>query len=253
MRPIKRTRMLSALLLVVAFALGVLAASVQAGDVFLPLVVGANTVQETPTPLGTVKVENVHYDASHEVFYGELVNETPCTVSAAGVTLYLLDADGLPIGNETGDSMAPILLPGERTPFRVRWYDTIPTWDSYVVTVYWDPIDRLTIERMDATEDWYGTWAGTAVVRNQLPVRVQALRVGMVLTGCNGQVIGYTMPWDIFGPLAPGDVLTVTQTFYSGTRDNYAKAWGCAAFAVPCGGDRYSLLGQGEQRGVEGQ
>ena len=92
-----------------------------------------------------------------------------------------------------------------------------------------------------------------ATVRNQLPVRVQTLAVGMVLYAPTGQVIGYDDPWEHLGPLAPGDTLVVTHTFDSWDWDTSVEPVGCAAFAVPCGGDRYLLLEQGQQQEAAGR
>ena len=72
-----RKRMLWPLLLVAAFALGVLTAQVHAGDVFFPLVAKAST--------GMVRVENVHEHTSDREGYGELVNDTGCTVKSSMV------------------------------------------------------------------------------------------------------------------------------------------------------------------------
>ncbi len=108
-----RKRVFWPLLLVGAFSLGVLAARVQAGTIFLPLVARASTAEDT------VRAENVHYQASQDVFYGELVNNTACTVSAARVTISLRNAEGRYVAGKTGYTLVPILRLGERTPFRV--------------------------------------------------------------------------------------------------------------------------------------
>ena len=235
MRPIRRTRTLSALLLVVAFALGVLAASVQADDVFLPLLVTASTSQQTPTPSlpGTVRAVNLHFNPTRQTFYGELINETLCTVSVGQITLYLLDEAGLPLANVRGMPMISMILSGEHMPFQVSPYDPLPSWSTYTVGVAWDPIDSLTIEHAWFWLSARGDPSVTAVVRNQLPVRVQALRVGTVLTGPNGQIIGYHESWEALGPLASGNVLTATNTFYPWEWDDHILPVGCAAFAVP--------------------
>lgn len=273
-----RKRVLWPLLLVAAFGLGVIVAQVQADSIFLPLVASASTGEETstptttatpttplptatpitpvptstvtpmptaiPPPSGTVRVENVHYNASGYEFLGELVNETACTVRASRVTLYLFDGMHQPVGTETGRSMAPILLSGQRTPFEVYWYDPFPAWDSYVIVADWDPIDRLTIESAVLTKGRYDLWQVTATVRNQLPVRVQSLTVGMVLYGPEGQVIGYDKSWESLGPLAPEDTLVVTYGFYDWEWDPSIEPVGCAVFAVPSGGSLYSLMEQ---------
>jgi len=248
-----RKRVLWPLLLAAAFALGVLAARVQAGAIFLPLVVRAwdGEPVATPAPSAMIRAESVHYHALRQCFYGELVNETACTVSMAEVTLYLLDADGLPIGDQTGYLMAPILSPGERTPFQVYWLGIIPTWDSYVVTVQWDPIDRLTIEGTQLVEGESGGCQVIATVCNQLPVRVQALAVGMVLYAPTGEVIGYDDPWGVLGPLAPGDRVVVSHTFDKWDWDASIEPVGCAAFAVPSGGLGLSVTEQGHDQDGE--
>jgi len=245
-----RKRVLWPLLLAAAFALGVLAAQVQAASIFLPLVAKASTGQETPTPTpqDMVRVQNVHYYASKQRFYGELVNETTCTVSAARVTLYLLDEDGLPVTNKTGYPMASILSPGERTPFQVYWYDTLPAWDSYVVVVHWDPTHLLTVESAVFTKGDYGGWKVTARVRNQLPVRVQTLAVGTVLYGPSGQLVGYNDPSGHLGPLDPGDTLTLTHLFDHWNWDTSIEPVGCAAFAVPSGGFALSVMEEGYEQ-----
>lgn len=241
-----RNKVLWPLLLAAAFTLGVLAAQVQAGAIFLPLVANAwdGEPVATPPPTGTVRVKNVHYYASRYEMWGELVNNTPCTVTAWGVRLYLLDVDRLPVADARGYSLAPILLPGERTPFRAYWYAPLPAWDSYVAVVHWDPVDRLTIDSAVFTKDEYGACRVTATVRNQLPVRVGALSVGLVLYGPSGQVVGYDDPWERLGPLSPGDTLEVAHTFRYYDWDTSVEPVACAAFAVPCGGSLYSLMEQ---------
>jgi len=233
-----RKRVLWPLLLAAAFGLGVLVAQVQAASIFLPLVAKASTGQETPTPSGTVRVVSVHYYAQTYGgrFYGELVNETPNTVCLAGVTLYLLDADGLPVNSYEASPMASILAPGERTPFLVASLFGFPDWASYVVYVAWDPIGSLAVESVLLTETEHGNWQVTATVRNQLPVRVKSLAVGMVLYRPTGEIVGYDDYGGSLGPLAPGDTLEVTYTFNRWNWDISIEPVGCAAFAVPSGG-----------------
>lgn len=255
-----RKRVLWPLLLAAAFGLGVLAAQVQAGAIFLPLVARASPGQETPTPppSGTVIVESVHYYryllTYH--FYGELVNDTDCTVSVGRVTLYLLDADGLPITNKTACPMAPILSPGERTPFQIYWYgpvyDPRPAWDSYVVQVDWDPIDRLTLESAVLTPGKYPSWLVIAELRNQLPVSVQA-SVGAVLYGPSGEIIGYHDPLELQEPLLPGATVTVMRTFTLFEWDASIEPEACAAFAIPSGGSCLPLMDQAQEQEAIGQ
>ncbi|GAI80384.1 unnamed protein product [marine sediment metagenome] len=234
------------LLLAAAFTLGVLAAQVHAGAIFLPLVTRAwdGEPVATPPPPGTVMVQSVHYDASKQRFYGELVNYTACTVTASGVTLYLLNADGLPVANMTGYSMAPLLAPGERTPFRVYWYDPLPAWDSYLIYPDWHPVERLTVQSAAFTERQYGGWQLTVTVHNQLPVRVESLTLGIVVYGIAGEVIGYDARAEVLGPLEPGGTLEVEHIFYPWDWDAEDQPVACAAFAIPCGGSLYSLMEQ---------
>lgn len=248
-----RKRMLWPLLLAAAFGLGVLAARVQAGAIFLPLVARAwdGEPMATPVPPGTVRVVSVHYYVhiyGSTLFWGELVNETPYTVCLAGVTLSLLDADGLPVRSYEGSPMASILAPGERTPFLVDPYSGIQAWSSYVVYVGWDPIESLSIESAVLTETEHGDWQVTASVRNQLPVRVKSLAVGMVLYAPSGEVVGYDDPRELLGPLAPGGTLTVTHTFDSWDWDVSIEPVGCAALAVPSGSSLDLLKEQGHEQ-----
>lgn len=246
-------RVLWPLLLVAAFGLGVIVAQVQAGAIFLPLVARASTGEETPTPPppGTVMVQSVHYDASKQRFYGELVNYTACTVSASGVILYLLNADGLPVANMTGYSMAPLLAPGERTPFRVYWYDPLPAWDSYLIYPDWDPVERLTVQSAAFTERQYGGWQLTVTVHNQLPVRVESLTLGIVVYAVAGEVIGYDARAELLGPLDPGGTLEVQHTFYPWDWDAEDQPVACAAFAIPSRALRLSVMEQGQQQEAE--
>lgn len=223
-----RKRVLWPLLLVGAFALGVLVAQVQAGTIFLPLVARAST--------GTVSVENVHWQWRDRKYYGELVNETSSTVSASRVAMYLLDGEGLPVASAMGYSMAPLLSPGERTPFVVRWYDPLPEWESYVIYPEWDPVDRLTVESALRSSGKSGWWIMTATVHNQLPVRVESVAVGMVVYGSSGEVIGYDGPREVLGPLDPGDTLEVSHNFYWYDWEDEDEPVSCAAFAVPSEG-----------------
>jgi len=149
-----RKRVLWPLLLAAAFSLGVLVAQVQAGAIFLPLVARASTGQETPTPTGTVRVVSVHYDALKQGFYGELVNETACTVHVPRVYLYLLDADGLPVADNLATLKVRFISPGERMPFHLDWGNLPPAWDSNVIAIAltWSPIERLTVERPQLVE-----------------------------------------------------------------------------------------------------
>jgi len=225
-----RKRVLWPLLLTAAFALGVLAAQVQAANIFLPLVARAST---GPTSSGTVRVENVHCHWGDKEWYGELVNETDCTVSAPRVAMSLLDEGGLLVGNATGYSMAPLLAPGERTPFVVRWYNHPGDWESYVISPEWDPVDRLSVESALRSSGKSGWWIMTATVCNQLPVRVNSVAVGMVVYGPSGEVIGYDGPREVLGPLDPGDTLVVTHNFYWYDWEGEDEPVSCAAFAVP--------------------
>ena len=207
---------------------------------YLPLALRARAPGPSPTPVppDTVTVENVRYHALKEQFYGQLVNETGCTVSASAVTLYLFDADGLPLGSKSGSSMAPILLPGERTPFRVYWDDLPATWHSYVPVVHWCPSDRLTVDSaVLRTTKVPPSWEVTVTVRNQLPVSVQEFTIGTVLYGLSGEVVAYYHCSDRLGPLAPGHTFTVVHSFYASEWYDGIYAVGCAAFAVPSLGE----------------
>lgn len=241
-----RKKALWPLLLAAAFTLGVLAAQVQAATIFLPLVARASTGEETPTPPppNTVMVQGVHAHWRDKEWYGELVNYTTCTVSARGVTMYLLDADGLPVGNATGYSMAPILLPGQRTPFRVSWYNHPGDWDSYVIYPKWDPIDRLTVESALHSSGKSGWWIVAATVRNQLPVRVESITLGIVVYGPSGEVIAYDERAESLGPLDPGQTVDVAHNFfwYDWADEDHPVA--CAAFAVPSAASWFSSLQQ---------
>ncbi len=223
-----RKRVLSPLLLAAAFALGVLTARVQAGAIFLPLVAKAST--------GTVRVENVHCHFGDREWYGELVNETGCTVNAPRVAMSLLDDAGLVVANATGYSMAPLLAPGVRTPFVVRWYNHPYDWESYVISPEWDPVERLTVESALRTSGKSGWWIMTATVCNQLPVRVKSVAVGMVVYGPSGEVIGYDGPREVLVPLDPGDTVSVTQNFFWYDWEAGDEPVACAAFAVPSEG-----------------
>ena len=241
-----RKRVLWPLLLVATFSLGVIVAQVQADSIFLPLVASASTGEETPTPSGTVRVENVHISSSMFMSYlrGELVNESGHAIHAAGVLAYLMDADGLPVANAIGRSMAPILLPGERTPFEVRQSGHWPAWDSYVVYPQWAPIDRLAIESVVLTETEFGNWHVAATVHNQLPVWVETAEVGMVLYGPAGEVVGYAHGHTSLGPFAPGETLVARHTFDHWDWHASVEPVGCAAFAVPSTSSVYLLLEQ---------
>lgn len=230
-------RALWSLALAFVFGLGVLAAQVRA-DLFLPLVWGVGA-QTTPTPTvepsGMVRVVNLHCHASEGQVYGELVNETAHTVRVEGVNMYLVDAEGLPVGNQTGSAMVPLLLPGQRTPFVVDCRDGLPAWDPHVIYVSWDPIDRLTVESASLTR-WLGDWwEVTAVVRNQLSVRVESLRVGAVLYGPSGDVVGYdeSWPWESLGPLEPEETLTTTFGFSAYNWDTSITPTSCGVIAFP--------------------
>jgi len=255
MRPIRRTRTLSGLLVVLAFALGALTAQVQAGDLFLPHVVTASTSQATPTPYppGTVIAKGVYYSPSWHRFWGKIINNTPCTVRLRKVTLYLLDEAGLPVANTWGDSLTSVLSPGQRTPFEASFYDISPSWSTYTIDIQWNPTDALAVDDLQLIISARGDPSVTATVRNQLPVRVQSLEVGIVLYGPNRQVIGYDVLYPPQGPLAPGDVLPVDRHFEWWEWDEPVMPMSCAVFAIPSGAALYSLPLQSEPPATEQQ
>lgn len=236
-----RKRLLWPLLLMGAFALGVLAAQVQVGTIFLPLVAKAST---GPTSSGTVSAENVHCHRTQRECYGELVNETGCMVTAPRVAMYWLDDDGLSVNKMTGRSMAPLLAPGERTPFVVRWYDPLPDSQSYLIYVQWEPVDRLAVDSAFQTTGKSGLWIMTATVRNQLPVRLKSVAVGMVVYNASGEVVGYDGPRELLVPLDPGDTINVSRFFSERDWGDGVEPVGCAAFAIPTEGHRLLLLEQ---------
>lgn len=250
-----RRRALNLVLLVVGFALGCLVTAQAEGGVFLPIVLKASTGASEPTPAPTptvpggptVRAVNVHYYADKEKFFGEVVNETPYTVGLEELTLYLLDA-GVPVGSERGYPLTSVLGPGESTPFRVSWYDSVPQWDSYLVHVAWDPTARLTVVSKELTHEeypWDDWWTVTAEVRNDLSVRVNSFRVGAMLYGPSGEVVGYDYTYSALGPLQPGETLTTSITFitfFSYEWDTSIEPTDCGVLAVPYYGD--TLLGE---------
>ena len=264
----KRKRTASALLLVAAFALGVLTARAQAGDLFLPLVARAETEQETPTatptptstptptatatatptptvaPSATVRVVNLHHYVSGATHYflGEVVNETAYTIGIGDVTINLFDLDGVLVGTVRVGCLHDVIPPGERVPFGT-YESSLWPFVSLTSTVPWWQLDYLTIERKELTKTG-DHWAVTALVRNQLPFRVDRVLFGAVLYGSSGHVIGYDSPWTESVDLGPGEVLQTTHTFYSWDWDTSLEPVGCAVFAVPSGRGFYLLTEQ---------
>ncbi len=115
----------------------------------------------------------------------------------------------------------------------------MPAWDSYNVIVHWDPTERLTIE--SAVLAWKGEdgWQVTITVRNQLPVRVWILAVGIVLYDSSGEIVGYcdTRDWGKSGgSLASGEMWTY-PFHLAGPTDN-AGVVSCAVHVVGYGGER---------------
>lgn len=243
-----RKRVLWPLVLAATFALGVLAAQVHAGAIFLPLMAKASTDEETPTPppSGTVRVENVQLDSSQSAYYGELLNDTGCTVHVSRVLMSLLRAEHLPVVNMTGYCMAPLLSPGERTPFRVPWYADPYSYESYLIQPDWQPVDRLTIESAVLTEMKGGVLFFRATVRNQLLVPVKSVSVGIVLYNLAGEVIAYDGPRHVLRALDPGDTLEVWHTFFGYLDPDPGMSTTCAAFAVPSGDLGLSAMEQDE-------
>jgi len=221
-------RVLKALaLLALGFILGLAATQAQAGTVFLPFIANAGAEVDG----ATVEVTNLHHyvsDGWHR-FLGEVVNETPYTVSIGWVTIYLLDANGLPVASESGYPLTSVIPPGERVPFRES-VESLPPFHSIVGSVPWCPADHLAIESKELTEQG-SSWVVTVRIRNQLSVRVDSVRVGAVLYGPSGQAIGYRRTYDGLGPLEPGQTLTASLGIYDW--DTSITPTSCGVIAFP--------------------
>ena len=246
-----RKRVLWPLLLAAAFSLGVLVAQVQAANIFLPLVAKASTGQETPTPSGTVRVVNLHHyvrGATHH-FLGEVVNETGYTVGIGDVKIDLFDADGVLVGTVRVACLAGVIPPGQRVPFET--YES-SLWPFVLLTstVPWWEVDYLTIEQKALTKG-DDRWVVTALVRNQLPYRVDWVVFGAVLYGSSGEVIGYDQPRQEHVDLGPGEMMQTTHSFWDWDWDTSVEPVGCAAFAVPCGRSGLAVMEQGQQQEAE--
>jgi len=100
----------------------------------------------------------------------------------------------------------------------------------------WDPMARLSIVSKELTHEeypWDDRWTVTAEVRNDLSVRVNSFRVGAVLYGPSGKVIGYRYAYSALGPLQPGETLTTSIAFSSYDWVASIEPTECAVVAIP--------------------
>jgi hypothetical protein len=222
-------RFLSLTLLTLGFILGCfVTVQAQGGSVHFPYIAKAAAVPPT------VKVVNVHYDSGRQRFLGEALNQTPYTVYFGPVTVYLLDAGGLPVGSVMGYSEDYVLPPGGRMPFSTSSGGSVPPWSPFTANVAWIPIGSLDVVSKELTQD-RDSWTVTASLRNQFSIPLHSPKVIAVLYGASGEVIGKDQTYTVPQTVQPGETFVALVRFgsWGASWDTSVEPASCGVFGIP--------------------
>ncbi len=200
------------LLVLIGFLLGGLVAVQAQERIFIPFVVQAGS------QTGGVEAINLHQTVAGGLlgFFGEVSNDTASAIRLHGVTVYLLDGTGTPVGNVgTLAGLDQVIPPGERLPFLAYTEEPVADWVTYRASAEWEPTEYLAVLSQQLRRIPEG-WAIDVRVRNQHSAGVSGPLVVGTLYGPAGKVVGYNWAAPALGfpdPLAPGDEFTATVTF----------------------------------------
>lgn len=174
----------------------------------------------TPVPTSAEEVEALQllgtnsYEAQTGSLYvvGEVENTGDQTYQDALVTVYLRDAEGDAVGQETWPLVVPAIQPDQRIPVLAIFDSPPDAWDSITATVSAQPADDtvqlaagLTITNTTTDTPVFGAYRITGDVVNNGEQPASSITVVGAIYDADGRVLGVEVASPTLEELAPAD------------------------------------------------